>query len=166
MCGINGFSFKGEDLIKAMNSSLAHRGPDGLSYYVDEQVSLGHARLSIIDLSNAAFQPMIYTHNGRKVYIVFNGEIYNYIELKQQLSGLGYSFSNASDTEVVLAAYLEWGEEAVKEFNGFWAFCIYDFNEQTLFCSRDRLGVKPFYYFNQAGKFIFSSELKTRTTSH
>jgi len=160
MCGINGFSFKDEILIKSMNKSLAHRGPDGLAKYVDENVSLGHARLSIIDLSNAASQPMFYSYSGRKVCIVFNGEIYNYIELKQRLIGFGYCFLNASDTEVIMAAYLEWGEKCVNEFNGMWAFCLYDIEKKTLFCSRDRLGVKPFYYFQQGEKFVFSSELK------
>ena len=160
MCGINGFSFKDKALIIEMNKSIAHRGPDGLSEYLDENVSLGHARLSIIDLSKEASQPMFYSYLGRKVSIVFNGEIYNYIELKQRLIGLGHCFSNASDTEVIMAAYLEWGEEAVNEFNGMWAFCLYDIDNRTLFCSRDRLGVKPFYYYQKSEKFVFSSELK------
>lgn len=160
MCGINGFSFKDKALIIEMNKAIAHRGPDGLSEYLDENVSLGHARLSIIDLSKEASQPMFYSYLGRKVSIVFNGEIYNYIELKQRLIGLGHCFSNAADTEVIMAAYLEWGEEAVNEFNGMWAFCLYDIDKRTLFCSRDRLGVKPFYYYQQSEKFVFSSELK------
>ena len=160
MCGINGFSFKDEVLIKSMNKSIVHRGPDGLSEYVNEYVSLGHARLSIIDLSDAASQPMFYSHNERNLCIVFNGEIYNYIELKKKLSNAGYFFSNASDTEVIMAAYLEWGENLVFECNGMWAFCIYDIDKNELFCSRDRLGVKPFYYYKKDGVFVFSSELK------
>ena len=160
MCGINGFSFKDEVLIKSMNKSIAHRGPDGLSEHVDEYVSLGHARLSIIDLSDAARQPMFYSHNGRNLCIVFNGELYNYLELKKNLLNLGYFFSNASDTEVIMAAYLEWGENLVNEFNGMWAFCLYDIDKNELFCSRDRLGVKPFYYYKKDGVFVFSSELK------
>jgi asparagine synthase (glutamine-hydrolysing) len=160
MCGINGFSFKDETLIKSMNSSLAHRGPDGISFYLDDSVSLGHARLSIIDLSEAATQPMFYSHNGRKICLIFNGEIYNYIELKLKLTKAGYSFSNSSDTEVLMAAYIEWGEKCVNELNGMWSFCIYDLDKNLLYCSRDRLGVKPFYYYSVDGKFIFSSELK------
>lgn len=160
MCGINGFSFKDEFLINSMNSALAHRGPDGLSSHLDDFVSLGHARLSIIDLSKAATQPMFYSHMGRNVCIVFNGEIYNYVELKSKLTVAGYSFSTASDTEVIMAAYIEWGEDLVNEMNGMWSFCIYDVDKKFFFCSRDRLGVKPLYYYSHDGKFIFSSELK------
>ncbi len=160
MCGINGFSFKDEKAIKLMNEALSHRGPDGSSHFADENISLGHARLSIIDLSDAASQPMFYAHKGRKIAIVFNGEIYNYIEVKKRLADIGYSFLTASDTEVIMAAYLEWGEQLVNELNGMWAFCIYDLDKHILFCSRDRLGVKPLYYYSQNEKFIFSSELK------
>jgi len=160
MCGINGFSFKDDFLIKSMNSAIAHRGPDGMSTHLDDFVSLGHARLSIIDLSKAAAQPMFYSHMGRNTCIVFNGEIYNYVELKSKLTIAGYSFITASDTEVIMAAYLEWGEDLVNEMNGMWSFCIYDLDKKFLFCSRDRLGVKPLYYYCHDGKFIFSSELK------
>lgn len=160
MCGINGFSFNDKTLIKSMNESLVHRGPDNLSEYVNEFVSLGHARLSIIDLSDAASQPMFYFHKGRNLCIVFNGEIYNYLEIKKKLVNKGYFFSTASDTEVIMAAYLEWGENLVFECNGMWAFCIYDLDKNELFCSRDRLGVKPFYYYQKDEIFIFSSELK------
>ena len=160
MCGIAGFNFGNEDLIKLMNRSLAHRGPNGNSIYVENGLSLGHARLSIIDLSDAGRQPMFYKARGRSVCIVFNGEIYNYIELKQKLVKLGYIFYTNTDTEVILASYIEWGENCVTEFNGMWAFSLYDIDKQLLFCSRDRLGVKPFHYFNENGKFIFSSEIK------
>ena len=160
MCGINGFTFKDEVLINSMNNQLKHRGPDGLSFYVDDRVSLGHARLSIIDLSDTGKQPMFYKSKGRNICIIFNGEIYNYIEIRERLLRAGYIFNTASDTEVLMAAYLEWGEKCVNEFNGMWAFCLYDIDKNLLFCSRDRLGVKPFYYYSVDGKFIFSSELK------
>jgi len=117
MCGISGFNFKSEELIKAMTGSLEHRGPDGKSFYVQDNLSLGHNRLAIIDLSDAASQPMFYRSGDKEVCIIFNGEIYNYIEIKARLSQLGYHFNNHSDTEVVMAAYLEWGEACVNEFN-------------------------------------------------
>lgn len=161
MCGINGFNFNNNSLITGMNGLLDHRGPDGKSTYVDDKLSLGHARLSIIDLSDAGNQPMFYEHQGKKVGVVFNGEIYNYIELRERLAALGYNFSTDSDTEVLLVSYLEWGEECLLHFNGMWAFSLFDIEKQTLFCSRDRLGVKPFYYFLSADKFLFSSELKS-----
>ncbi len=160
MCGISGFNFKSEELIKAMNSSLDHRGPDGKSFYLQENLSLGHNRLSIIDLSAAGSQPMFYKVREKEVCIIYNGEIYNYIELKSKLLNKGYAFSNHTDTEVIMAAYFEWGEDCVKEFNGMWSFCLYDIAEEKLFCSRDRLGVKPFYYYYHGNQFIFSSELK------
>lgn len=160
MCGINGFNFLDKGIIKSMNHCIGYRGPDGSFCYSDDNISLGHVRLSIIDLSNAGAQPMTYDHLNRKLYIVFNGEIYNYIELKNSLVLLGYNFVNHTDTEVIMAAYLEWGEKCVEKFNGMWAFCIYDFNQKILFCSRDRLGEKPFYYFYKNNQFIFSSELK------
>jgi asparagine synthase (glutamine-hydrolysing) len=160
MCGINGFNFKDEILVKSMNQALQHRGPDGNSFYTDKNVSLGHSRLSIIDLTEAGSQPMHYRFKDKELVIVFNGEIYNYIELKEVLIFLGYSFINHTDTEVIMAAYLEWGEKCVEKFNGMWAFCIYNMNQNILFCSRDRLGVKPFYYYYKNNQFIFSSELK------
>lgn len=160
MCGINGFNFLDKGIIQSMNHCIKYRGPDGSFYYSDDNVSLGHVRLSIIDLSNAGSQPMTYVHLKRKLFIVFNGEIYNYVELKQSLVLLGYNFVNHTDTEVIMAAYLEWGEKCVEKFNGMWAFCIYDMAQNILFCSRDRLGVKPFYYYYKNNQFIFSSELK------
>lgn len=161
MCGISGFNFKNLDLILRMNNSLSHRGPDGSNHFVTENLSLGHTRLSIIDLSTSAFQPMPYSAKNRNLKIIFNGEIYNYIELKDKLQKLGYHFKTESDTEVIMASYLEWGTNCVNEFNGMWAFCLYDVENQILFCSRDRLGVKPFYYYSEGEKFIFSSELKS-----
>ncbi len=161
MCGINGFNFNDTLLIKKMNSSLIHRGPDGNSFYNNELLTLGHARLSIIDLSTLASQPMSYFYENNNYIIVFNGEIYNYIEIKNELlKTQKYLFNTSSDTEVVLAAYLEWGNKCVDKFNGMWAFAIYDSSKNKLFLSRDRLGVKPLYYYSKNGKFIFSSEIK------
>jgi asparagine synthase (glutamine-hydrolysing) len=160
MCGISGFNFANEALIQRMNQELIHRGPDGQSFYSDDNVSIGHTRLSIIDLSTEANQPLQYIHNEHRYSIVFNGEIYNYIELRDKLKLIGYQFRTMSDTEVILASYNEWGEQCIKYFNGMWSFCIYDYQNKTLFLSRDRLGVKPLYYYYQDDVFVFSSEIK------
>ncbi len=160
MCGINGFNFVNKELIKKMNNSIKHRGPDAEGVFSKQGVSLGHRRLAIIDLNKRGNQPMMYEHNKNKAVIVFNGEIYNFKELKEELKKRGYKFKTKTDTEVVLASYMEWGEECVKRFNGMWAFCIYNPKEKILFLSRDRLGQKPLYYFYDGKKFIFSSEIK------
>lgn len=164
MCGINGFSWGDKRRITRMDDAIAHRGPDGSGVYVDRNVSLGHRRLAVIDLSAAARQPMRYTHAGRTVIIVFNGEIYNYQDVRKELESRGFRFRTRSDTEVILAAYIAWGDKCVDHFNGMWAFCIYDLKRKVLFCSRDRAGEKPFYYAHTAIKgkkrFIFGSELK------
>jgi asparagine synthase (glutamine-hydrolysing) len=162
MCGINGFNFVDKKILKGMNDSLKHRGPDGKGEFFDakNKASLGHRRLSIIDLSNNGSQPMNYTHKGKNAVIVFNGEIYNFSEIKEELSSKGYKFKSTSDTEVILASYLEWGKECVKKFNGMWAFCIYDPKKKILFLSRDRVGKKPLYYYFDKKRFIFSSEIK------
>lgn len=157
MCGINGFNFENKELIELMNNTLMHRGPDDIGYFSNKQLSLGHVRLSILDLSKAGHQPMTYKH----MKIVYNGEIYNFEEIKKVLEKKGYKFKSNSDTEVILAAYNEWGENCVKKFNGMWAFCIYDSKKRTLFLSRDRFGKKPLYYYNKDDKFIFSSEIKS-----
>ncbi|MCA9496055.1 MAG: asparagine synthase (glutamine-hydrolyzing) [Nanoarchaeota archaeon] len=160
MCGINGYNWSNPNLINDMNKKIVHRGPDGQGIFVDDLVSLGHVRLSIIDLSDAGKQPMSYVKDDKNLEIVFNGEIYNYLEIRDELIEKGYKFFSESDTEVIMAAYLEWGFECVNKFNGMWAFCIYDVSKKILFLSRDRLGVKPLYYYNNNGKFIFSSEIK------
>lgn len=174
MCGINGFNFSDEKLIKLMNKSINHRGPDDSDIFFNKYLSLGQVRLSILDLSDAGRQPLFYDKNLgasnskfnskniilSNLSIVFNGEIYNYLEIKEELEKLGYKFTTSCDTEVILASYLEWGEKCVDKFNGMWAFVIYDKEKNILFCSRDRLGVKPFYYYLKNGNFIFSSELK------
>jgi asparagine synthase (glutamine-hydrolysing) len=161
MCGINGFNWKNETLIKEMNNSLNHRGPDNEGNYFDKGLSLGHRRLSIIDLSKNGNQPMFYRKGKKSAAIVFNGQIYNFKELKEELIQKGYTFNSKSDTEVILASYFEWGFDCVKKFNGMWSFAIYDKQKKILFLSRDRLGQKPLYYYHDKKRFIFSSELKS-----
>lgn len=169
MCGINGiislksgkFSFpeKIETSLQSMNTCLVHRGPDSDGTFVKYPIAFGFRRLSIIDLTATANQPMV-SMNG-SIVLVFNGEIYNYIELKNDLLEKGYHFNTHSDTEVIINSYIEYGENCVQKFNGMWAFAIYDFDKQKLFCSRDRLGVKPFYYCIENNFLFFSSELKS-----
>lgn len=164
MCGIAGIwhlnnSKLSESKLKSFTDSLAHRGPDGAGYYIDNssQLGLGHRRLSILDLSNAAKQPMAFA-DGR-YQITYNGEIYNFIELRQQLTKVGYSFKTESDTEVLLSAYHYWGKECMQYFNGMFAFAIWDSVDKELFLCRDRFGVKPlFYHFDKAELFAFASE--------
>lgn len=156
MCGINGFNFESKELIDSMNKSIAHRGPDGQGILID-QVSLGHRRLSIIDLSERGKQPM--SNETGDIWITFNGEIYNFQEIKSQLEK-NHKFKSNTDTEVIIHAYEEWGQECVNKFNGMWAFCIYDRKKNLLFLSRDRFGKKPLYYYSDGRKFIFSSEIK------
>lgn len=164
MCGITGvFNFDKEkkisnELLKRMADTIAHRGPDGEGYFIDTSIGLAHRRLSIIDLERGD-QPMF---NQRKdISIVFNGEIYNYIELKEELIKLGHSFSTHSDTEVILKSYEQWGFACQEKFNGMWAFAIWDAKEQHLFLSRDRLGEKPLNYMLHNNTFLFGSEIKS-----
>lgn len=156
MCGINGFNFENRNLLERMNKATRHRGPDGEGSFVDH-VSLGHNRLAIIDLSEKGKQPM--SNRNGTIWITFNGEIYNFQELRLQLEKK-YRFNSNSDTEVIIHAYEEWGSECVQKFNGMWAFCIYDKRKNIFFLSRDRLGKKPLHYYSKSGKFIFSSEIK------
>lgn len=139
-----------------MNNLLKHRGPDAQQYKLFPKLSLGHTRLSILDLSSAGNQPM--TRFGYT--IVYNGEIYNYIELKDELIKKGYKFTTKTDTEVILAAYDCWKEKCLNKFNGMWAIAIYDQKKEELFLSRDRYGIKPLYYYSDKNKLIFSSEIK------
>lgn len=161
MCGICGIvSYQSEAKeadIRRMMDAVSHRGPDGGGCALFGSLALGHRRLSILDLSENAFQPMRYL--GRYV-TTYNGEIYNYIELREELKALGYSFSTDCDTEVLLASYACWGEDCLNRFNGMWGFCIYDEQERKLFCARDRFGIKPFYYTQREGYFAFASEIK------
>jgi asparagine synthase (glutamine-hydrolysing) len=133
---------------------LAHRGPDGRGVFADDGVCLGHLRLAILDLSDAGLQPM----QDGELQLLHNGEIYNYLELRETLRANGHRFSTGTDSEVILAAYREWGERCVERFNGMWAFVIWDRTRRTLFCSRDRLGIKPFYYRLDGSRFVFASE--------
>lgn len=162
MCGITGFINKNKvdadlTLLKTMNDLIAHRGPDGEGFYSHKNLALAHRRLAIIDLSSDGHQPMLFQE---KYVITFNGEIYNYIEIRNELISKGYQFKSKSDTEVILAAYDFWGEECVQQFNGMWAFAIHDKYKEILFCSRDRFGVKPFYYKETETQFLFGSEIK------
>lgn len=158
MCGIVGFyGHDDRDLLQAMNDAITHRGPDGEGIFLDGTVGLGHRRLTIIDTSVAANQPM--WSQDRRHVIVYNGEIYNFRELRTQLEGLGHGFSTSSDTEVILAGYREWGEGVLHRLLGMFAFALYDTQTRELFVGRDRLGIKPFYYID-APFFAFASEIK------
>lgn len=141
-----------------MNQKIIHRGPDQQDVYENDGITLGHVRLSIIDLSVEGKQPMI--NSTGELVIVFNGEIYNYRELKFELMEKGYKFNNKTDTEVIMAAYSEWGVNCLTKFNGMFAFCIYDTRYKTLFLARDRMGEKPLYYWQNEQNFMFSSEIK------
>lgn len=156
MCGIAGFNWNNRKLAKKMADSIRHRGPDGEGFYTDEEISLGHRRLKILDLTEKGQQPMVY----KNLVIVFNGEIYNFQELKKQLKKMGHFFISKTDTEVILHAYHQWGKACISKFNGMWAFCIYDKKTKEFFLSRDRFGIKPLYYFFDGVKFIFASEIK------
>jgi asparagine synthase (glutamine-hydrolysing) len=164
MCGITGFiDFKNrtsQEVLDSMTQTLHHRGPDAngkeLLQTPKALIGLGHARLSIIDLTPSGRQPMTFND----YWICFNGEVYNYAEIKKDLVALGHSFVGGSDTEVILHAYIEWGEKAIEKFIGMFAFVIYNPVKQELFCVRDRAGIKPFFYYWKDGLFLFSSELK------
>ena len=164
MCGIVGiFDLKGKreinrDLLSRMNESQHHRGPDEGNLHIEAGLGFGHRRLSIIDLSSGQ-QPMI--SNDNNVVLTYNGEVYNFLDLKKELEELGYHFKTHCDTEVILYAWQAWGEDCVERFRGMFAFAVWDKNQQNLFLARDRLGVKPLYYAElTSGYFIFSSELK------
>lgn len=158
MCGILGFNWKDEKLIKRLGKLLQHRGPDKSGIYIDKKVSLGHTRLSILDLSAKGNQPM--QNKEKTVHIVYNGEVFNFNEIKSDLIKKGYKFFSKTDTEVILNAYSEYGFECIKKFNGQFALCIYDKNKKILFLARDRVGILPLYYYFDNKMFIFSSELK------
>ena len=162
MCGICGVVALGRpaeaETVRAMSATLAHRGPNGSGEFAAPGVALGHRRLSIIDLSHAGDQPFASADGA--LQLIHNGEIYNYRELRHELEAKGHRFRSATDTEVILAAYLEWGERCVERFNGMWAFALWDGRNKRLFCSRDRFGVKPFYYRWDGARLAFASELK------
>jgi asparagine synthase (glutamine-hydrolysing) len=163
MCGIAGIlNLDGAPaspvLLKRMTDAIAHRGPDGEGHYVEGPLGLGHRRLAIIDLSPAGRQPMA-TPDGRFV-VSYNGELYNFRELRTELQALGRAFRSQSDTEVLLAAWAEWGLKALDRFNGMFAFALWDAREKTLTLARDRYGIKPLYYTRAGDTFLFGSEIK------
>jgi asparagine synthase (glutamine-hydrolysing) len=167
MCGIAGFvDFRKQstsEMLERMSCAVPHRGPDGQGVYFAQtnaaQIGLGHRRLSIIDLSSAADQPMHF--DG--LHLVFNGEIYNYNEIREKLINLGHQFQTHSDTEVILHAWRQWGEQSIHQWRGMFAIGLYDEQTQELICIRDRAGVKPFHYYWKEGLFLFGSELKSFT---
>jgi asparagine synthase (glutamine-hydrolysing) len=160
MCGITGFlGMRNDELIRKMTRILSHRGPDHEGIFVDKNISLGHRRLSIIDLSALGNQPM--TDLTGRAIISYNGEIYNYKEIQKELISRGYRFQSKTDTEVVLNAYIAWDEGCLTRFNGMFAFAIWDKTNQTLFLARDRIGIKPFYYIIKNQVFVFASEIKS-----
>jgi len=159
MCGINGFNWGDRDLINYMNKSIKHRGPDGDGIFVCDHLSLGHTRLAILDLSEKGNQPM--TNDDESLWIVYNGETYNYQILEEELKNKGHMFNSKTDAEVILQSFAEEGTKSFLKFNGIFAFCIYDKNKDCIYLVRDRLGIKPLYYYNDAKRFIFSSEIKT-----
>jgi asparagine synthase (glutamine-hydrolysing) len=161
MCGIAGIINGGnERLLAGMSDVIAHRGPDdaGLKWFAESSSGLAHRRLSIIDLSPAGHQPMC--NETGDLWIVFNGEIYNYKELGEEVLAKGVRLQSTSDTEILLYAYQIWGEECLQKLNGMFAFAIYDSRRRKLFAARDRLGIKPFYYHFQNGCLVFASEIK------
>lgn len=160
MCGIVGFVSSDENkgtIIKKMTDRISHRGPDEEGYYMDETIALGHRRLSIIDLQGGS-QPMV--SKNENIIVIFNGEIYNYLELKKELEKYGHEFVTNSDTEVLLHGYEEWGRDLPKKLRGMFAFAIWNKKAKTLFCARDHFGMKPFYYYQKEGVFLFASEIK------
>lgn len=174
MCGITGIityslnEQKANECLKLMNNAISHRGPDAEGIWNDKNVFLGHRRLSIIDVSPLSNQPMI--SNDGKLVIVYNGELYNYKELKFELQraqqgAMPYVFRTGSDTEVILAAFKRWGIDCINRFNGMFAFAIYDLEKKETYIVRDRLGVKPLYYHQKNNSLIFSSEIRSLLSS-
>lgn len=159
MCGIAGLNREDRPLIEAMTSLLAHRGPDQEGYYVQDGVSLGHKRLSILDLSEHGRQPL--ANEDQTIWAVYNGEIFNFPDLKKELTALGHVFSSHADTEVLVHGYEQWGRGILQRLNGQFAFCIFDKPGRKFFLARDRFGIKPLYYSFENGRFAFGSELKT-----
>jgi asparagine synthase (glutamine-hydrolysing) len=161
MCGICGIVALGRpaevETAERMAAELDHRGPDGQGSFAEDGVAIAFRRLAVIDLSEAGAQP--FASDDGRFQLVHNGEVYNYRELRRELEGRGRRFRSATDTEVVLAAFQEWGESCVERFNGMWAFALWDRERRRLFCSRDRFGVKPFYYRCDGDRFAFASEV-------
>lgn len=158
MCGVVGFNWDEKELLHRMMSSINHRGLDQQGNYTDNNISLGNVRLSIIDTSIKGKQPI--SNEEGNITIVFNGEIYNYIELRAQLEMKGHTFISNTDTEVIVHTYEEYGEECVNYFNGAFAFAIWDYNKKELFMARDRMEIKQLYYYHKNERFIFASKIK------
>jgi asparagine synthase (glutamine-hydrolysing) len=158
MCGIAGLTFEDRPAVLRMTAALAHRGPDDTGIRVADGVSLGHRRLSILDLSEAGRNPL--PNEDGSVFVVHNGEVYNFVELRKELEARGHVFRSHTDTEVIVHAYEEWGVECVERFLGMFAFCVFDVRRRRLLLARDRLGIKPLYYLERDGRFAFASELK------
>jgi len=159
MCGICGFNWNDEKLIDKMVQKIHHRGPDTNGIKTFPSFSIGSSRLSILDLSVKGNQPM--SSRNEKLWIVYNGEVYNFPEIKKELIGRGHRFNSHTDTEVVLKSYQEYGPDCLKKFNGMFAFAIWDEEKEELFLARDRIGIKPLYYYLKEGKLIFGSEIKS-----
>ena len=158
MCGICGISWTDKDLIKLMGSACKHRGPEHEGFYVDDHVSLCCERLRIIDLSDKASQPI---HNeDQSIWVVLNGEIYNFRDLRKSLERK-HNFYTDTDTEVIVHAYEEFGENCLQKLEGMFAFVLWDMDKKKLFIARDRLGVKPLYYCVKSDKLLFASEIKS-----
>ena len=163
MCGIAGiFNLNGEPVspvvLRKMTDAIVHRGPDSEGFYIDSFIGLGHRRLAILDLSRNGHQPM-QTNDCQQV-ISYNGEIYNFQEIRKELEKLGYIFKSQTDTEVVLYSFQEWGSKCLDKFNGMFAFAVWDKTKQELFLARDRYGIKPLYYTFANNHFVFASEQK------
>ena len=161
MCGIAGIVSEKSGELKAVNDlvdSLDHRGPDDSGVWIGDKAALGHTRLSILDLSDAGHQPFISEDN--RFSLTYNGEIYNYLELRKSLEAKGYLFTSNTDTEVLLKCYIEYGQECLQMFNGMFAFAIWDKNKKELFAARDHFGIKPFYYSTSSESLVFASEAK------
>ncbi len=161
MCGIAGFISQDKnkaEIIKKMTDKIIHRGPDAEGFYNDEEIALGHRRLSIIDL-NGGSQPMF--NENKDLVVIFNGEIYNYLELKAELKKHKHKFMTNSDTEVLLHGYEEWGDNLPKKLRGMFAFAIWNIKTKTLFLARDNFGIKPLYYYQNQDTFMFASEIKS-----
>jgi asparagine synthase (glutamine-hydrolysing) len=166
MCGIAGLiNLKGDAvspvILKKMTDAIAHRGPDGEGHWIEGNIGMGHRRLAIIDLSPAGHQPMITTDH--RYVLSYNGEIYNYREIRSELEALGYCFRSQTDSEVVINALAHWGKDALIKFNGMFGLALWDRKEQTLMLARDRYGIKPLYYARQGHSFAFGSEQKAIT---
>ena len=161
MCGFAGFTGyleNGKEVLTRMMDRIAHRGPDSAGQYIDDKAYLGFRRLSIIDLDNGS-QPMF--NEDKKIVITFNGEIYNHMELRQELIAKGHVFANNSDTEVLIHAYEEYGEDMLNRLRGMFAFVIWDSQKETIFAARDYFGIKPLYYAVCDGHLIYASEIKS-----